>query len=117
MTRKPSTELCCSTINRIKRQRENKITCVYLTAIRSRVDTEENEKLLEIRSDRMSPKMMDTAKIRAKHFLHSAASVQITVIAVEKRKTTNKQSTVRDTTRNATNRRGDKKTLFRKLFR
>jgi hypothetical protein len=59
MTRKPSTELCCLTIDRKKRQRERKITCVYLTAIRSRVDTEENEKLLEIRSDRMSPKMND----------------------------------------------------------
>jgi hypothetical protein len=75
MTRKPSAELCCLTINRIKRQRESKITCVYLTAIRSRADTEENEKLLEIRSDRMRPKMMDAANIRANQFLHSAASV------------------------------------------
>lgn len=63
------------TINRIKRQKESKMTCVYITAIRSKPDTEENEKLLEIRSDRMSPKMIDAAKIRAKHFQDSAASV------------------------------------------
>jgi hypothetical protein len=57
MTRKPSAELCCLIINRIKRQRESRITCAYLTAIiSSRTDTEENEKLLEIRSDRTSPK-------------------------------------------------------------